>query len=62
MGRTWRARSELLRSCTLINEGVARNREQFKDREGDVISELEDVCERAANDQAAKALEMTGHR
>lgn len=49
-------------SCTLVNEGLARNREEFMDRVDDVISELEDVCDRAGIDQAAKSLEVARHR
>ena len=49
-------------SCTLVNECPARNREEFIGRVDDVISELEDVCERAGIDQAAKALEVARQR
>lgn len=45
-------------SCALIAEQPARDRKEFLGRVDDVISELQDVCDRAGLDEGSKSLEM----
>ncbi|RYF30983.1 MAG: hypothetical protein EOO23_03840 [Comamonadaceae bacterium] len=44
-------------SCAFVTEHPARDRQEFLMRVDHVISELEDVCERAGIDQASRSLE-----
>jgi hypothetical protein len=43
-------------SCAFITDRPARDRQEFLDRVDDVISELEDVCERAGVNEGSRAL------
>jgi hypothetical protein len=45
-------------SCALIAEQPARDRKEFLGRVDDVISELQDVCDRAGLNEGSKSLEM----
>ena len=44
-------------SCAFITAHLAKDRHEFLGRVDDVISELEDVCERAGIDEASRSLE-----
>jgi len=57
-GLGWQGEERLARlSCAFITAHLAKDRQEFLGRVDDVISELEDVCERAGIDEASRSLE-----